>query len=87
MTNLTALIAKTERHDAEIKELREQTQELSATLRQLAADGQRDREAVEHTRRMAEKDHELLLLRVEAKLLRHDLKLPLTVSSVFDKDK
>ncbi len=85
-----SLVAKTDRHEADIKELRDEVKKLSASVQQLIFDQQRDRDRAEFVlpmiekdrqmaakdQQMAAKDQELLLMRLEAKLLQYERRLP-----------
>ena len=78
-----SLVAKTDRHETEIKELRDEVRKLSATVQALVFELQRDRDNAEHARQLAQmeremaaKDRELLLARLDAKLLSYERGLP-----------
>jgi uncharacterized protein (DUF3084 family) len=45
-----SLVAKTDRHEADIKELRDEVQRLSASLQDVIFERQRDRDNAEHAR-------------------------------------
>ena len=72
---LMSLIAKTDRQNTEIKELRDEIKNLSATVQQMIFERQRDRDDAEYVRELAKKDHELLISRLETRLLRHERSL------------
>ena len=76
MTSLMTLIAKTEQRDSEIKELQEQVKEMTALVQQLAESNQRDRDSAEHARQVAQLQHELLVSRLQTKLLTYERGLP-----------
>jgi hypothetical protein len=83
-----SLTKSSTRHDTEIKELRDELKKLSASVQQLIFDQQRDRDRaevvlqlIEKDRQMAAKDHELLLSRLETKLLQYERRLPPPASS------
>lgn len=67
---------RSDQHNVEIKELQRQVKELTAALQQVAIQMQRDRDKAEFISQMAEKDRELLLSRLENKLLRYERNLP-----------
>jgi len=71
-----SLVAKTDRHDIEIKELQAENKRLSALIQQLIFDRQRDQDHAESQRVIADKDHEILLLRLDAKLVEYERRLP-----------
>ncbi len=71
-----SLIAKTGRHETEIKELRDEVRKLSATIQDLVFERRQDQERAEHAQQLAERDRELLVLRLETKLLRYERRLP-----------
>ena len=78
---LMTLVAKTDRHEADIKELRAENKKLSETVQQLIFERQRDRDQAEYARQLADKDRELLLPRLETKLLSYERRLPPPESS------
>jgi len=67
---------QSEQHNLEIKELQRQVKELTAALQQVAMQMQRDRDKAEFVSQLADKDRELLLSRLETKLLRYERGLP-----------
>ncbi len=71
-----SLVAKTDRHDIEIKELQAENKRLSALIQQLIFDRQRDQDRAENQRVIADKDRELLLLRLDVKLVQYERRLP-----------
>ena len=71
-----SLVAKTDRHDIEIKELQAENKRLSALIQQSIFDRQRDQDHVESQRVIADKDREILLLRLDAKLVQYERRLP-----------
>ncbi len=73
---LMAITAKTDRHDTEIKELQAENKRLSALIQQLIFERQRDQDRAESQRIIADKDRELLLLRLDAKLVQYKRGLP-----------
>ena len=70
------LMKRSDQHNIEIKELQRQVKELTAALQQVAIQMQRDRDKAEFTSQLAGKDRELLLSRLETKLLRYECNLP-----------
>jgi len=70
------LMKRSDQHNLEIKELQRQVKELTAALQQVAIQLQRDRDKAEFTSQLAGKDRELLLSRLETKLLRYECNLP-----------
>ena len=70
------LMKRSDQHNIEIKELQRQVKELTAALQQVAIQLQRDRDKAEFTSQLAGKDRELLLSRLETKLLRYERNLP-----------
>jgi hypothetical protein len=76
-----SLVAKTDRHETEIKELRDEMRKLSATVQNLVYEMQRDRDKAEYKQQLADKDHELLLSRLQTKLLSYERGLPSPASS------
>ena len=66
---------RSDQHNLEIKELQRQVKELTAALQQVAIQLQRDRDKAEFTSQLAGKDRELLLSRLETKLLRYERNL------------
>jgi len=70
------LMKRSDQHNIEIKELQRQVKELTAALQQVAIQMQRDRDKAEFTSQLAGKDRELLLSRLETKLLRYERNLP-----------
>ena len=71
------------RHDVEIKELRDEVKNLTAAIQKMAYEWQRDRDHAEYARQlalkdreMAAKDYELLLARLETKILSYERRLP-----------
>ncbi len=79
-----SLVAKTDRHDIEIKELQAENKRLSALVQQLIFERQRDQERAESQRVIAGKDRELLLLRLDAKLVQYERRLPPAESQADD---
>ena len=69
------LMKRSDQHNIEIKELQRQVKELTAALQQVAIQMQRDRDKAEFTSHLAGKDRELLLSRLETKLLRYERNL------------
>ena len=69
------LMKRSDQHNLEIKELQRQVKELTAALQQVAIQLQRDRDKAEFTSQLAGKDRELLLSRLETKLLRYERNL------------
>jgi len=69
------LMKRSDQHNIEIKELQRQVKELTAALQQVAIQMQRDRDKAEFTSQLAGKDRELLLSRLETKLLRYERNL------------
>jgi len=69
------LMKRSDQHNLEIKELQRQVKELTAALQQVAIQMQRDRDKAEFTSQLAGKDRELLLSRLETKLLRYERNL------------
>ena len=76
-----SLIAKTDRHETEIKELRDEVRKLSTLVHDLIFERRQDKERAEHARQLSEKDRELLLSRLENRLLRYERSLPPPVDS------
>ena len=84
-----SLVAKTDRHENEIKELRDEVRRLSDSLqdvvfeqqRDRVFEQQRDRDKAEHARQLAQIEHELLLSRLQTKLLSYERGLPSPASS------
>lgn len=64
-----SLTKSSTRHDAEIKELQRQVKDLTTGMQLLAIQRQQDQET-------ATKDREILVLRLENRLLRQDRGLP-----------
>lgn len=64
-----ALAQKVERHDGEMKQMRQDLDRLTKTVEQIIYEIRRDRDA-------SEKDREILLLRLENQLLRFERRLP-----------
>ena len=55
-----SLVAKTDRHETELKELRDEMRKLSATVQNLVYEMQRDRDKAEYERQLALKDRRWL---------------------------
>lgn len=85
MNSLMTLLAKAERHEAEIKELRDEIKDLTAVLQQGTLEWQRDQEKANRLRQLADKDHELLLSRLETRIVRYECGL-LSSYSLFDEN-
>lgn len=66
---IISLTRKTQEHDADIKEIRQELRALSETLQQMQFEQRHDRD-------MAARDRENLLLRLENYLLRSERGLP-----------
>jgi len=88
-----SLVAKTDRHEADIKALQAEVKSLTAAIQQMAFDQQRDRDRaefvlqlIEKDRQMAAKDQELLLVRLEAKLLQYERRPPPPTGGSLDED-
>jgi hypothetical protein len=81
---IISLVAKTDRHDTEIKELQTENKRLSALIQQLIFDRQRDQDRAESQRIIADKDRELLLLRLDAKLVQYERRLPPPTPGLLD---
>lgn len=67
--HLFAVAQKVERHDNEMKQMRQELDALTGTVERILYEIQRDRDATE-------KDREILLLRLENQLLRFERRLP-----------
>ncbi len=83
-----SLVAKTDRHEADIKALQAEVKSLTTAIQQMAFDRQRDQDKAKYARQLAlqesqiaAKDHELLLSRLETKLLQYERRLPPPTSS------
>ena len=83
-----SLVAKTDRHETDIKALQAEVQRLSDSLQDVIFERLRDRDNAEYARQlalrdreMAAKDYELLLARLEVKLLSYERGLPPPASS------
>ncbi len=72
------------RHDSEIKELRAEVKVLTAAVQKMAYEWQRDRDSAEHAKQMAQLQHELLVSRLETKLLSYERRLPPPTTSSED---
>ncbi len=80
---IISLVVKTDRHETDIKALQAEVKRLSDSLQDVIFERQRDRDNAEHARQMAlkdremaAKDYDLLLSRLEIKLLTYERGLP-----------
>ncbi len=71
-----SLVTKTDRHEVDIKALQAEVQRLSDSLQDVIFERQRDRDNAEHARQVAQLQHELLVSRLETKLLSYERGLP-----------
>ena len=76
-----SLVAKTDRHETDIKALQAEVKRLSDSLQDVIFERQRDRDNAEHARQVAQLQHELLVSRLETKLLSYERGLPPPTSS------
>ena len=74
------------RHDSEIKELRAEVKTLTAALQKMAYEWQREKDGAEHARQIAQLQHELLVSRLETKLLSYERGLPPTAGELSDEN-
>jgi len=73
---LFALARKSQEHEADIKELREDLKDVRVKFDELAFEVKQLALELRHQRAEAEKDREILMLRLENALLKHDRALP-----------
>ena len=71
-----SLVAKTDRHGKDIEALQAEVKGLTAAIQQMAFDRQRDRDNAEHAKQVTQLQHELLVSRLETKLLSYERGLP-----------
>ncbi len=83
-----SLVAKTDRHEKDIEALQAEVKSLTAAIQQITFDRQRDQDKAEYARQLAlqeqkvaAKDYELLLARLETKLVSYERRLPPPASS------
>ena len=81
-----SLVAKTDRHEADIKALRAEVQRLSDSLQDVIFERQRDRDSAEHAKQVTQLQHELLVSRLETKLLGYERGLPPPAIGLVDED-
>lgn len=79
-----SLTKSSTRHDTEIRELRDEVKRLSDSLQDVIFERQRDRDSAEHARQVAQLEHELLLSRLQTKLLSYERSLPSPANSQQD---
>lgn len=73
---IVSLTRKTQQHEGDIKELRQEMKEMRQELRALSQTVQQIQFEQRHDHDMAVRDRENLMLRLENYLLRHDRGLP-----------
>ena len=76
-----SLVAKVDRLEAKVEALQDEVKRLSASMQDVIFERQRDRDNAEHARQMAQLEHELLLSRLQTKLLSYERGLPPPTSS------
>jgi hypothetical protein len=83
---ILSLVTKTDRHEADIKALQAEVRRLSDSLQDVIFERQRDRDNAEHARQIAQLEHELLLSRLQTKLLSYERILPPLTRKLDDED-
>ena len=83
-----SLVVKVDQLEAKVEVLQDKVKRLSDSLQDVIFERQRDRDNAEHARQvallkseMAAKDYELLISRLEVKLLSYERRLPPPTSS------
>ena len=71
-----SLVAKVDRLEAKVEALQDEVKRLSDSLQDVIFERQRDRDSAEHARQLAQVEHELLLSRLQTKLLSYERGLP-----------
>ncbi len=71
-----SLVAKTDRLEAKVEVLQDEVKRLSDSMQAVIFERQRDRDSAEHTRQVTQLQHELLVSRLETKLLSYERGLP-----------
>ena len=71
-----SLVAKVDRLEVKVEALQDEVKRLSDSMQDVIFERQRDRDNAEHARQMAQLQHELLISRLETKLLSYERGLP-----------
>ena len=71
-----SLVAKVDRLEAKVEVLQDEVKRLSDSMQDVIFEHQRDRDSAEHTRQVTQLQHELLVSRLETKLLSYERGLP-----------